>query len=87
MIFIAALCAIEMDAIFFKCSFVAVIQLSYYFIRNPKLAYVSPVGTIKQWKEKGNEFEHRVSRENKSSAPTMDTAETRDEIKSFNIEI
>lgn len=45
-----------------------------------------PGGTMKRWKEEANEFEPSVSEEDESSAPTVESVDTRDEIKSFNIE-
>lgn len=56
-------------------------------MRIPKLANVSQEKTIKEQQEEANEIEHSGFRQKKSSAPTMDTVDMRDEIKSFNIEL
>lgn len=46
-----------------------------------------PRGNIKKQQEEANEIEHSGSRQKKLSAPTMDTVDMRDKIKSFNIEL
>lgn len=72
----------------FKCSFVAVIQSSYYLIRNLKLANVSLGWPLTgERKRQMNSHIVKINRENKLSGPTMATVDMRDEIKSFTFEI